>query len=125
MDLRGRQYGGRTIQAKEPSLFRHLVKRVLGENQWPLGTSVGRYLEDLHRAVRAPSARLVLYEARGGHIAATLTPARDVLSPGELGIDALPLLLVVYSADRGTIINGYQASDLTLVRIPGDGRWLR
>jgi len=40
------------------------------------------------------------------------------------GVDALPWVLVVFSADRGTIVSGYQTSTDLLTNIPGDALWL-
>ncbi len=44
---------------------------------------------------------------------------------GRLGEQAEAHLLVLYSADRGTIVSGYQFSDMSKVAIPGDTLWLR
>ncbi len=38
---------------------------------------------------------------------------------------SLPEILVVYSADRGMIITGYQLSSLSQTGIPAEARWLR
>ena len=43
----------------------------------------------------------------------------------RLGPEALSWILVVYSADRGTIVSGYQVSSNPPSNIPEDGLWLR
>lgn len=67
----------------------------------------------------------MVYEARGGVIAATLTPVDLVLPPTRRGPDALSIVLVVYSVDRASIISGYQVSTPDRARIPREALWLR
>jgi hypothetical protein len=100
----------------------HLVERVLVDQQWAAGTSEAEYLADLRQAIRSPDARLVAYSARGGAIAATWGP--NTLPAARRGPRPEDWLFVVYSADRGMLISGYQASGLATVRIPGSARWL-
>jgi hypothetical protein len=40
-------------------------------------------------------------------------------------VNPFPNLLVVYSADRGVLITGYQFSSLAHVRLPGEVVWLK
>jgi hypothetical protein len=108
-----------------PAPIVHLVQRVIGDDQWRSGTTLSQYLDDLRMAVRSPHARLTVYRRRSGAIAATLTPTASVVSPENLGGDPLPGLFVVYSADRGIILSGYQVSGLETVSIPGDALWLK
>ncbi len=82
------------------------MKRVVIDHQWVGGTTFDEYLDCLHEAAVHPAARLGLYAARGDHFAASLTPTSQVMSPQQLGARPLPLLLVVYSADRGIIETG-------------------
>jgi hypothetical protein len=51
--------------------------------------------------------------------------AQNRVDPARLGPEALPWLLVVFSADRGTMVSGYQISSVTLSNIPGDALWFR
>ena len=51
--------------------------------------------------------------------------AENRILPGRLGPEALPWVLVVFSADRGTIVSGYQVSSNPPSNIPEDGLWLR
>ena len=48
-----------------------------------------------------------------------------VIDPSRRGAGAAALLFVAYSADRGIIVTGYQASGLTTVALPEDVLWLR
>ncbi len=125
VDHRALTHEGRTLGSRENALVYHLVQRVVVERQWAEGTTPERYLADLRQAVRTPDARLVVYFRRGGHIAVTVTPTDRVLSPGRRGVGELPNLLVVYSADRGIIVTGYQFSTIEATGIPRDARWLR
>jgi len=123
--LRGQTYRGHTLGAREDSLTYHLTKRVVDERQWLDGTTADEYLADLRRAVRAPSARLATYERRGGHIAVTMTPTSAAVPSVRRTPASLPDVLVVYSADRGIILSGYQVSSLDQTGIPDEARWLK
>lgn len=123
--LRGTPYQGRALGTREDALFIHLVQRVIRDGQWAEGITELDYVADLRRAVRAPPARLVIYQRRGGPVAATFTPSDRVLPASRRGPKALPWLYVVYSADRGIIVSGYQTSGLQTLSVPGDARWLR
>ncbi|HZR98757.1 MAG TPA: hypothetical protein VFE37_08630 [Chloroflexota bacterium] len=125
MKERGAAYQGQILTARAPSLVYHLVKRVVIEEQWARGTTAARYLADLAQAVRNPAARLVIYERRGQRVAATITPTGRVIPATRLGIDALPELLVVYSADSSMIVTGYQFSRLDQTGVPGEALWLK
>lgn len=122
---RGAGYLGHTLGRREPSLVYHLTKRVTIEEQWATGTTAEQYMEDLRRAVRHAAARIMIYERRGEHLAATITPTAHILAPERVGPDPLPDLLVVYSADRSIIVTGYQFSSLDRTGIPQEARWLR
>ena len=121
---RGITYQGRVLGEREDSLFHHLIKRILVDEQWGYGTTASDYLADLRRAVRSPAARLALYRQRGGHVAATVTSTAEVVPPERQGPQALPNLLAIYSADRGIIVTGYQCSALDQTRIPETALWL-
>ena len=119
---RGLRYGGRRVGVREDSLFYHLAKRV-DEGQWAEGTTEEDYLEDLRSAARDPSARLVLYTLRGGNVAAVLSD--NTVPEGRRGPYALDHLFVAYSADRATIITGYQVSGVETLNLSEDPLWLR
>jgi hypothetical protein len=99
--------------------------RVAIERQWADGTTAAGYLADLRRAARHPLARLLVYQRRGGAIAVTISSTDQVAPPGHWGPSWLPNLLVIYSADHGMMLSGYQFSDLVAVGIPEEARWLR
>lgn len=107
------------------SLSVHRARRVLVDRQWGEGTSREQYLSDLRQAARSTRARLAVYARRGGNLAATVSPSEAVVPPPRRGPRFLPLLLVVYSADRGIIVTGYRVSDLQAVAFPEDLQWLR
>jgi hypothetical protein len=123
--LRGMAYLGRALGARDTALFIHLVQRVVADEQWSGGTVESGYLADLSRAVRHRSARLLVYHRRGGPVAATLTPTDQVLMARRRGPEALPLLYVVYAADRGMLTSGYQASSTQTLSILDDAQWLK
>jgi hypothetical protein len=121
---RGLSYQGRALRTRDDSLFVHLVRRVVLERQWAAGTTADDYLADLRQAVRSPQRRLAIYLRRGGHLAATISPTLSGVPASRRGPEALPWLLVVYSADRGIIVSGYQISGSETAAIPEDARWL-
>lgn len=122
---RGASYQGYTLGPREDALRYHLIKRVVIEKQWAEGTTEEQYLADLRRAASWVAARLVVFERRGGFLAATITPTDLVISAARRGPRSLPAVLVIYAADRGIIVSGYQFSSLETVRIPEEARWLR
>ena len=119
----GLSYRGRTLTQRAPALFLHLVQRVVVEEQWADGIREQEYLTDIRTAIRDDAARLCIYRRRGGSLAAILVSNRMPLS--RCGLGALPLIFVVYSADRGRIISGYQASSLATLSIAEDVQWLK
>jgi hypothetical protein len=123
MKHRGLAYMGHVLGSRASSLVYHLVKRVVVERQWAFGTSTAEYLADLREAVRSEGARVVVYERRGGNMAAIHTHNR--VPQGRLGPGALPWILVVFSADRGTIVSGYHMSSDTPENVPASGLWLK
>lgn len=121
--LQGTIYNGHPLGPRASSLLVHLVTRVLLNQQWTPDTTAQDYLNDLWRAVRDPAGHLVSYDRRGGPIAGVLSP--DALPANRRGPRALPWLYVVYSADRGRIISGYQVNGLAEISIPEGAQWLR
>jgi len=120
---RGLFYQGVTLGPRAPALTYHLAKRVVGDREWASGTTAVQYLVDLRSAILAPDSRLVLYRRRGGHVATVLTVNR--LPAARLGLEAKAMILVVFSADRGTIITGYQTAHSSPRNIPEDALWLK
>lgn len=108
------------------SLALHFIQHVEIEKQWAAGTTIDAYIESLHRAARNPEARIALYRQWGMRdIAAAIVPTKKVLDSSQIGSGTLPNLLVVYRADRGMLISGYQFSTMDTVHIPKDAVWLK
>lgn len=122
---RGITYQGRTLGARADSLSYHLIKRVPIERQWAEGTTAEQYLNDLRRGVLHPNARLMVYHRGGESFAAAVIGTGQVLPAGRQGPGSLPLLLAVYSADRGVVASGYQFSSLNELNLPWEALWLR
>lgn len=122
---RGVRYKSRQLLARDDSLFVHLVRRVVRNQGWAEGTTAEQYVQDLHRAARSSRARIVVYARRGGSIAGILAPTSLAVPTVRLGSESLPLLFVVFSADRGTLVSGYQTPSQQDLAIPGDALWLR
>jgi hypothetical protein len=123
MKHRGLTYQGEVLGARASTLTYHLVKRVIDDEQWAFGTTAAEYLADLRQAARSLDVSVLVYERRGGCMAATISPNR--IPAVRRGLNALPWMLVVLSADRGMIVSGYQTSSDRLTNIPEDALWLR
>jgi hypothetical protein len=120
---RGLTYQGQTLSDREDIWRLHLFQRVVDERQWAEGTDQYEYLSDLRRAVRHFAARLCIYQRRGGNLASILAP--NAIPITRRGIGSLPFIFIIYSADRGRIVSGYQASGVDTISIPEDVRWLK
>lgn len=121
---RGVSYENRQLMRWDDALFVHLVRRVVGDAQWAAGTTAEEYLTDLRRTIRAGPVGLALYFRRGGSLAAVLAPT-DLAVPAERrGARSHPELAVIYSADRGIILTGYQVPSRDELAIPEDAQWL-
>lgn len=120
---RGLIYQGNALYRTVDSLSYHLVKRVLVEEQWSIGTTEGDYLRDLQQAASSTSARLVVYRRWRQPFAAVIVPTTDVVPAQRLGARWLPWLFVVYSASAATIATGYMISSRAELDLPGDVRW--
>jgi hypothetical protein len=124
VDERGLMYGSRRLLPWDDSLFVHLVRRVVLDQAWTMGTTAEEYLQDLHRAARVGGVRLAVYTRRGGAIVGILASTTSAVPAVRLGSGASQLLFVVYSADRGFIISGYQVPSRDVLAIPEDAQWL-
>jgi hypothetical protein len=103
---RGHAYQGQTLGDRADSLTYHLVKRVVIEQQWAPGTTSDQYVEDLHRAVRDPQARLAVYAYGSDFVASTLTSTARAVPSARFGARPERLILVIYSAVRGALTTG-------------------
>jgi hypothetical protein len=102
-----------------------LVKRVVIEGQWAVGTIADQYVADLHAAARSENGQVAIYRHGTDVVAAVLTPTRETVQPDHLGSSPERYVLVVYSAERGTLTTGYQVSSRQATSIPAEARWLR
>jgi hypothetical protein len=118
-----RSYLGSHIGTRTDSLTAHLLKRIFINEQWRIGTTLEEFLADIKAATLHESARPVVYERRGGIIVGTLS--ENVTPSARRGSLSLPLIYIVYSSDRDSIISVYQASNVHAIAIPGDALWLR
>lgn len=123
--LRGVTYGSIVLGRMAPPLNLHLAKRVIEEEQWAVGTTADEYLNDLRRSVLHPAASVLVYARANGLVAATISPTDDVVPADRRGVNALPSLLVIYSARHGNVRTGYMFSALTKLNLPEGIRWLR
>lgn len=123
MAYQNQTYFGRNIGTRTDSLTAHLLKRVFINEQWRIGTTPEELLADIKAAALHESAKLVVYERRGGIIVGVLS--ENVTPSARRGSLSLPFMYIVYSSDRGSIISAYQASDVQAIVIPGDALWLR
>ena len=121
LDERGVTYLGRTLGSRERSAFVHLVRRVVVDEEWAVGTTESEYVDDLRNTARAPSARLALYERRGGYLVLVMAP--NTVDPSRIGPLAKRWICTMYSADRGILVSGYQSDDIP-VGVPSGARWL-
>jgi hypothetical protein len=121
---RGLIYRGEALGERADSLTYHVAQRVLVDRQWSEETTADQFLDDLRAAARHPEARLAAFVRRGGHIVTALAPTEDVVPTQRRGALALSVLAVVFSADRGMIITGYQASSPERISIPENAIWL-
>lgn len=115
----------RMAEARFPTIRAHLRKRVDREDQWAAGTTEAEYLADLRRAIQDTASRLAVYERRGGHMAAVLAETARIVTGNRQGPASLPLTFVIYSADRGILVTGYQASSISTITVPEDITWLK
>jgi hypothetical protein len=125
IEERGLAYGSRRLLPQDDTLFVHLVRRVVLDQEWATGTTANEYVQDLQQAARSRSVRLVIYTRRGGSIAGILAPTTFAVPAARLGPGSSPELYVVYSPDRGVIVSGYQVPSRNELAIPEDAQWLR
>lgn len=100
---------GRVLEANDelPSVEHHLLLRTVRDEQWPIGTSVEVFLDDLRRAVSHRAASIWTYRYRGEDYAGFV--ARNGLTPPARKRTAY--VFVAYSATFGVLRTGYQLDD--------------
>jgi len=118
-DLTGTQLpGGHVIGERDQSIYIHLAKRIQ-QRQWPITTSPESYLNDLQTFAKRDDVKMLLYERRGGNMVAFIGSSPYTEKGSEKN------MIVVYSADHGMIVSGYQFSDFTNLNLGTNQRWLR
>lgn len=122
---RGMMYGDIVLGRMADPLVLHLVKRVVDEEQWAIGTTADEYLSDLRAAVLHPHAQIMVYERGGDLVAATMSPTDDIVPDNRRGVNWQPYLLVVYSARHGSVLSGYMFSTIEKLNLPERIKWLR
>ncbi|MGI8691089.1 MAG: hypothetical protein ACR2M3_21115 [Thermomicrobiales bacterium] len=119
-------YQGATPGRQTDSLTLHLIQRVMRDRQWAMGTTAMDYLRSLHAAARSESVQIALYRQwEERDIAVIIARTRTVLGEQQLGARSETNLIVVYRADRGILVSGYQFSTMDEIAIPDDALWLK
>lgn len=120
-----RVYNGRPVRPVESSLLVHLLRRMIDDEQWTMGTTEADYLGDLHAAASLPEAAIGITGGGGGNLAFVVADTHRVVPARRLGRRPHPLLLVVYSANSGILLSGYQIPDSQLQQRAQAITWLR
>jgi len=116
-DLVGMQLpDGHVIGERERSIYIHLAKRIQ-QGQWDRSTSPEGYLNDLQAFTKRDDVQVLLYERRGGNMAAFIGPAPQGGDESNM--------IVIYSADRGMIVSGYRFGNFSDLNLGTNQRWLR
>jgi hypothetical protein len=123
-DLRGVVYHGRKVLSKDDALFSHLVQRVVRDRQWAAGTSGDEYLQDLHAAVRHPSARVGVGAPEGSEPLVYIV-SENTVPEQRRGENEEALMFVLFGTGPAAIITGHQASSVDEIDLPENVRWLR
>jgi len=94
---------GIVIPARISAAKFHLFRRVHLDEQWPPGTTLEDYVQDLRQAILHPQVQIWTYRYYG-------TPAVGFLAPSHIPDTSAstPFIFVAYSPQYGTIITGYQ-----------------
>lgn len=122
-ELVGREFEGEALRAgREDSLTVHRAQRILNDEQWREGTTQEEFLDDLRRTAAHPEARLAVYETRQTYVAVVISP--NTVPESRQGPVRGEYVQVVYSANRGRIISGWQTDDPT-GNVPERARWIR
>lgn len=91
--------------ARLPSVEWHLLKCIYADQQWPVGTTVDRYVDDLHRAAQHSDVRVWTYRYYGRPYAGFMAPSHVRAVPRPRAF-----IYVAYDPQFSTITTGYQAS---------------
>lgn len=122
---RGLSASGYTLGGRESSLVRHLVRRIVLDEQWADGTTPERYLADLRAAVTDGSARFGVGKPAGNAAPLVYVFADNPVPQGRRGRRAEPMMFMLYGVADGVIITGHMVSGTDTVRKADDFRWLK
>ena len=85
-------------------------------------TTIEEYVADLHTAIEQVESKLAIYRMEDGrYVLGVLAP--NTISRNRLGRGRKAFLWVVYNADYGTIITGFQTKGSVVV--PEGAVWIR
>ncbi|MBI4318674.1 MAG: hypothetical protein HY675_09305 [Chloroflexi bacterium] len=121
--VRGRLFQGRTLGDREPSIIAHLAKRALVEHDWAEDVTPKEYVDHLRAVTNDPALRKAVYVRRDKRLFMGLL-APNKIPVALLGRNQSAFLWIVYSADYGTIVTGYQVRGIEEITLPKDVRWL-
>lgn len=121
--LRGAVVDGVELGATAPSLQAHVPRHVIHGRHWEADTTPAQYLADVRAAIQSDGARLALYTRQEGVVALVVANTLAVVPSDRLGSKPLAVLAVVYAADRGAVVSGYQARAVEALNLPGFVLW--
>jgi hypothetical protein len=98
---------GITMPARVSAGEFHLFRRVYLDEQWPPGTTLETYVQDLRQAIRHPEAQIWTYHYYGAPALGFLAPSHIPGAPAST-----PFIFVAYSPRYGTLITGYRTAGL-------------
>ena len=101
---------GIIVPIRLSSLQRHLYKRVYDEQQWPINTTAGQYINDLHQAVTHPYVRIWTYYYLSQPFVGFLAPSHV-----QNAVKPEAHIFVAYSPVYMTLTTGYQANSIQTV----------
>jgi hypothetical protein len=120
------ELNGYAVPDRPTSLTYHWAKHVLGDQQWTSSTTESMYFDDLRRAIRHPSSRLLVQTSRtNDNVAIIIAESIEIVPVERLGGRYGPELLVVYSADIGKILSGYMTTSSSGTTSIPETVWLR
>jgi len=96
---------GITMPARVSAGEFHLFRMVYLDEQWPPGTTLETYVQDLRQAIRHPEAQVWTYHYYGAPAIGFLAPSHIPEAPVSI-----PFIFVAYSPRYGTLTTGYQTA---------------
>ncbi|MSQ15414.1 MAG: hypothetical protein EXR50_06080 [Dehalococcoidia bacterium] len=122
--LRGIVWQGRILQGSEmlsPAEV-HYLRHVVAVREWPLGTTLGEYLESIRQVIMSSNASLMVSQyGHHGWQLGVITPSGQWRGP-----DGGEFIMVEYRMTIGHWVTAYQFSgDIPQVAQRRDQKWLR